>query len=125
VKGWTAFYFDEGAPRAAAIPREGYLVPHSWHSRAIMAGNRLSRQQKMAFSRSVSQHGSPTVGAVVVTVGAVVVTVGAVVVTVGAVVVMVGCDPVVRAPSPERVMMRSTRVRWTHHPTGCRGARRG
>jgi hypothetical protein len=25
--------------------------------------------------------------------------------------------PVVRAPSPEHVMMCSTRVRWTHHPT--------
>jgi hypothetical protein len=32
--------------------------------------------------------------------------------------------PVVQAPPPDRVKMRSTRVQWTHHPTGCHGARR-
>jgi hypothetical protein len=73
-----------------------------------MAGNRLSRQQKMGFRRSVSQHGSPTVGATVVTVGAVVVTVGALVgetvVTVGAVVVgaeVVGLAVGQTLPGPE------------------------
>jgi hypothetical protein len=71
------------------LQRGGYLVPHSWHSRAIMAGNRLSRQQNMGFSRSVSQHGSGlVVGAAVVgaAVGAAVgeTGVGATVGTVGA-----------------------------------------
>ena len=55
-----------------------YLVPHSWHLLVKYAALMRSKQQKMGFSRSVSQHGSGVVvgeevGAVVVTVGAVVV----------------------------------------------------
>ena len=38
-----------------------YLVPHSWHLLVKYAALMRSKQQKMGFSRSVSQHGSGVV----------------------------------------------------------------
>jgi hypothetical protein len=94
---WAAEGLVVGQSQCPMYTRTDYLVPHSWHSRAAMAGSMLSKQQKMGFSRSVSQHGSATVGEAVVgeaVVGEAVVgeAVGAAVVgeAVGAAVVAVG-----------------------------------
>ena len=45
------------------LPGGAYLpVPHSWHTLCANAGLRASMQQKIRFSRSVSQHGLIEVG---------------------------------------------------------------
>ena len=49
-------------PLSAQLERLLAYLPHSWHTLSANAGLRASRQQKIGFSRSSSQHGLFEVG---------------------------------------------------------------